>query len=175
MNTLTVKAQDWISWTHKQMDEFYKKLEELYREGKASMFVDRINHREFLYDGWVYEFGWSSPCARENNHGGWFLCRRAEDQGQTINAEFRRGHRTEDADYSHSEPHILFAYKGWFCIQGTSVMSRTDKQINAGVDIGTLKVKEHSIHENPIFTIERLVSEVKMKMNIDSKFIGGEW
>lgn len=88
MNTLN--PQDWMSWTHKQMDEFYKELEELYREGKASIFVDRIHHREFLYDGWVYEFGWSSPCARENNHGGWFLCRRSEDQGQTIKSGYRR-------------------------------------------------------------------------------------
>jgi hypothetical protein len=172
MNTLN--PQNWENWTHKQMDEFYKELEELYRKGKASMFVDRINHREFLYDGWVYEFGWSSPCARENNHGGWFLCRRTEDQGQIIKSGYRRGHGTEDADYSRWEPHTLFAYKGWFCIEGSFAISRTEQQINAGVDINSLKVKEKMIFGSPICAFEEFLSRVKMyKMNNESKFIGG--
>lgn len=38
----------------------YQELERLYRDGKATMPVDHINHREVVYKGVRYFVGWSS-------------------------------------------------------------------------------------------------------------------
>ena len=38
----------------------YKELERLYRQGKATLPVDHINHREFVYNGIRYFCGWDS-------------------------------------------------------------------------------------------------------------------
>ena len=36
------------------------KLESLYREGRATLPVDHVNHREYVYSGVRYFMGWSS-------------------------------------------------------------------------------------------------------------------
>ena len=48
----------------------YKTLETLYRKGKAKLTVDRINHREFIFDKNCYKVGWDSTKTSDSPHIG---------------------------------------------------------------------------------------------------------
>lgn len=52
-------------------EEIYNDLEKLYQEGLATLPVNRINHREFVYDGNRYFCGWNSDS--KNGWIGWIV------------------------------------------------------------------------------------------------------
>jgi hypothetical protein len=176
MNTLN--PQDYKSWTHEQMSQFHDYLQELCKKGKALIIVNHINDREFLYDGWIYEFAWASPLNLNSPPGGsWMLLRRIERQEELKNAAFDRCYqptylvdsmiKDEGREINGRRgtriPVTVFTYKGWYCEKRGGVVNKTNWFIEDGINTEMINNIDCFYCREGILSLEELVEIIKMR------------
>lgn len=71
-------------------------------------------------------------------------------QGQEFNCTYGSGNTKS----------IMYVYKGWYALDGSTNVNRTNDDICEGVNVETLNDYDYFTASNPIESLDNLISEV---------------